>query len=63
LKPLGVTRRYVKVLKPVEVVRGNKSARFLPADHLRITYTIGFDHPLLRHQSTSLPHLTPDLRR
>jgi UDP-3-O-[3-hydroxymyristoyl] N-acetylglucosamine deacetylase len=24
-----------------------------PADHLRVTYAIGFDHPLLRHQAAS----------
>jgi UDP-3-O-[3-hydroxymyristoyl] N-acetylglucosamine deacetylase len=35
-------------------VRGTKSARLLPAEQLRISYTIGFDHPLLRHQSISL---------
>jgi UDP-3-O-[3-hydroxymyristoyl] N-acetylglucosamine deacetylase len=53
-KPLDVTRRYLKVLKPVEVVRGAKSARLTPADHLRVSYTIGFDHPLLRHQSVDV---------
>jgi UDP-3-O-[3-hydroxymyristoyl] N-acetylglucosamine deacetylase len=54
LKPLAVPRQYLKVLKPVEVVRGGKVARLSPADHLKISYTIGFDHHLLRHQSLSL---------
>jgi UDP-3-O-[3-hydroxymyristoyl] N-acetylglucosamine deacetylase len=54
LRPQRLARRYLKVLKPVEVVRGGKWARFTPADHLRITYSIGFDHPLLRQQSFSL---------
>jgi UDP-3-O-[3-hydroxymyristoyl] N-acetylglucosamine deacetylase len=54
LKPLAVPRLYVKVLEPVEVVRGAKSVRLLPADHFEVAYTIGFDHPLLRHQSFSL---------
>lgn len=49
----GGAREYLKVLHPVEVVRGGRSVRFSPADHLRITYTIGFDHPLLHHQQGS----------
>jgi UDP-3-O-[3-hydroxymyristoyl] N-acetylglucosamine deacetylase len=58
LRPLAVPRLYFKVLEPVEVVRGAKSVRLLPADHFEVAYTIGFDHPLLRHQSFSL-RLTP----
>jgi UDP-3-O-[3-hydroxymyristoyl] N-acetylglucosamine deacetylase len=54
LRPQAVARRYLKVLKPVEVVRGGKWARLVPADHLRITYSIGFDHPLLRQQALSI---------
>ena len=26
-----------------------------PSDHFRVSYTIGFDHPLLRHQAASVP--------
>jgi UDP-3-O-[3-hydroxymyristoyl] N-acetylglucosamine deacetylase len=44
-------RRYLKILKPVEVVRGAKLVRISPADQFSISYTIGFDHPLLRHQA------------
>jgi UDP-3-O-[3-hydroxymyristoyl] N-acetylglucosamine deacetylase len=58
LRPLAVPRLYVKVLEPVEVVRGAKSVRLLPADHFEVAYSIGFDHPLLRHQSFSL-RMTP----
>ncbi|HEU5319150.1 MAG TPA: UDP-3-O-acyl-N-acetylglucosamine deacetylase, partial [Methylomirabilota bacterium] len=60
LRPLAVSRRYLKVLKPVEVVRGGKWTRLSPADHFTVTYTIGFDHPLLRHQAFSVrvaPHI------
>jgi UDP-3-O-[3-hydroxymyristoyl] N-acetylglucosamine deacetylase len=53
VKPLKAARQYLKVLRPVEVVRGGKSARISPADHLQISYTIGFDHPLLRHQAAT----------
>jgi UDP-3-O-[3-hydroxymyristoyl] N-acetylglucosamine deacetylase len=54
LRPLKTSRRYLKMLRPVEVVRGGKWARLVPADHFRVSYTIGFDHPLLRHQSASM---------
>jgi UDP-3-O-[3-hydroxymyristoyl] N-acetylglucosamine deacetylase len=54
LKPLAAPRRYLKILKPVEVIRGNKRARLSPADHFEVSYTIGFDHPLLRHQAVSV---------
>jgi UDP-3-O-[3-hydroxymyristoyl] N-acetylglucosamine deacetylase len=53
LKPLAANRRYLKILKPVEVVRGNKSIRISPAECFRVSYVIGFDHPLLRHQAAS----------
>jgi len=53
LRPLPTPRRYLKVTRPVEVVRGGKSIRIVPADHFQVTYTIGFDHPLLRHQVVS----------
>ena len=35
-------------------MHGAKSARLVPSDHFEVRYTIGFDHPLLRHQSLSL---------
>jgi len=53
LKPLATPRHYLKILRPVEVVRGGKSIRISPADHFRVSYVIGFDHPLLRHQAAS----------
>ena len=58
-KPQRVAREYLKILRPVEVVRGGKWARLLPSDHFRVTYTIGFDHPLLRHQHASF-RLSPE---
>ncbi len=49
-RPQKEPRQYLKITRPVEVVRGNKSARLLPSEHFEIRYTIGFEHPLLRHQ-------------
>jgi len=59
LRPHRVPRQYLKVLKPVEVVRGGKRARLVPSEHFEVAYTIGFDHPLLRHQALSL-RITPE---
>ena len=53
LRPLRTARQYLKVLRPVEVVRGAKRAQISPSDHFRVSYTISFDHPLLRHQHAS----------
>jgi UDP-3-O-[3-hydroxymyristoyl] N-acetylglucosamine deacetylase len=53
LKPQRENRDYLKVLAPVEVVRGAKWARLKPCDHFQVTYEIGFDHPLLRHQKAT----------
>ena len=58
LKPWNVARQYLEVLEPVEVVRGGKVARLSPSPHFEISYSIGFDHPLLRHQSLRV-RLTP----
>ncbi len=54
LRPLATPRKYLKLLKPIEVVRGSKWVRMTPADHLRVSYAIGFDHPLLRRQAIQI---------
>ncbi len=54
VKSLGEPRRYLKVTRPVTVARGDKHISLYPADELRVSYTIGFDHPLLRHQACML---------
>jgi UDP-3-O-[3-hydroxymyristoyl] N-acetylglucosamine deacetylase len=58
LRPLAVPRQLLRITRPVEVVHGAKSARLVPCDHFEVSYAIGFDHPLLRHQSLSL-RVTP----
>jgi UDP-3-O-[3-hydroxymyristoyl] N-acetylglucosamine deacetylase len=58
LRPQPIARRYIKVRKTVEVVRGSKRVRLSPSDHLHVSYEIGFDHPLLRQQAISL-RVTP----
>jgi UDP-3-O-[3-hydroxymyristoyl] N-acetylglucosamine deacetylase len=54
LRTLNAPRRYLKVLRPVALSRGDKRIAFYPADHFKLTYSISFDHPLLRYQSRTL---------
>lgn len=54
IRKLGTPRRYLKVLRPVSLAKGDKHIAIYPSDDFRISYTISFDHPLLRHQSRSM---------
>src|SRR4029450_9103296 len=51
IKTLGANRKYLKILKPVQIAPGDKRISIYPSDHFKVSYTISFDHPLLRHQS------------
>ncbi len=59
VKTLQAPRRYLKVLRPMSLSRGDKRIALYPSDHFKITYSIAFDHPLLRHQSRTI-RLTED---
>ena len=54
VKPLQAPRRYLKALRPMSLSRGDKRIALYPSDHFKVTYSISFDHPLLRHQSRTL---------
>jgi len=54
VKKLSAPRRYLKVLRPISMAQGDKRISLYPADHLKVTYSISFDHPLLRHQSRTM---------
>ena len=54
VRQLSATRRYLKVLRPLSLSRGDKSIAIYPSDHFRVTYSIAFDHPLLQHQTMTL---------
>jgi UDP-3-O-[3-hydroxymyristoyl] N-acetylglucosamine deacetylase len=51
IKKLAANRKYLKILKPVQIAAGDKRIAIYPSDHFKVSYTISFDHPLLRHQS------------
>lgn len=47
-------RCYFIIKRPIALRQGDKSVAVLPADHYRISYTIDFNHPLIRRQDFSL---------
>src|SRR6187431_2392450 len=54
VKALGVPRKYIKIVRPIAMSRGDKRIALYPSDHFKVTYSISFDHPLLRHQSRTI---------
>ena len=54
VKTLTQPRKYLKVLRPMSLTRGDKRIALYPSDHFKVTYSIAYDHPLLRHQSRTI---------
>jgi UDP-3-O-[3-hydroxymyristoyl] N-acetylglucosamine deacetylase len=54
VKRLAAPRKYLKVLKAMVFSDGDKRIALYPSDHFKVTYSIAFDHPLLRHQSRTI---------
>jgi UDP-3-O-[3-hydroxymyristoyl] N-acetylglucosamine deacetylase len=54
VRRLATPRRYLKVVRPITLSRGDKRIALYPSDHFKVTYSISFDHPLLRHQARTL---------
>ncbi len=47
-------RKWMVIEKPVSVTDGEGEASFLPAPEFRITYTIEFNHPLVKKQTYTM---------
>src|SRR5262249_43388626 len=54
VKRLTALRKYLKIVRPIAISRGDKRIALYPSDHFKVTYSISYDHPLLRHQSRTL---------
>ena len=54
VKELNAPRRTIQILRPIQVQQGDKRIAIYPADRFKISYTISFDHPLLRHQQKTI---------
>jgi UDP-3-O-[3-hydroxymyristoyl] N-acetylglucosamine deacetylase len=54
VKRLTAPRTYLKIIRPIALSRGDKQIALYPSDRFKVTYSISYDHPLLRHQSRTL---------
>ncbi|MDE3155525.1 MAG: UDP-3-O-acyl-N-acetylglucosamine deacetylase [Acidobacteriota bacterium] len=54
VKRQAASRRYLKVIRPISLSRGDKRIALYPSDHFKVTYSISYDHPMLRHQSRTI---------
>ncbi len=54
VKRLAAPRKYLKIVRPIAISRGDKRIALYPSDHFKVTYSISYDHPLLRHQSRTV---------
>ena len=54
VKRLQTPRKYLKIVRPIMISRGDKRIALYPSEHFKVTYSISYDHPLLRHQSRTL---------
>ena len=54
VKRLPAPKKFLKVVRPISLSQGDKRIALYPSDHFKVTYSISFDHPLIRHQSRTM---------
>jgi UDP-3-O-[3-hydroxymyristoyl] N-acetylglucosamine deacetylase len=54
IKKQAKDRKFLKIVRPIALSRGDKRIAIYPSDHFKVTYSVSYDHPLLRHQSRTL---------
>jgi UDP-3-O-[3-hydroxymyristoyl] N-acetylglucosamine deacetylase len=54
VKRLQTSRKYLKITRAISMSRGDKRIALYPSEHFKVTYSVSYDHPLLRHQSRTL---------
>ena len=53
--PQARTRRVLRIVRPLVVEEGGKWIKLLPSQDLRVTYSVDYDHPLIRQQTLTVP--------
>lgn len=54
IRQLAAPRQFIRLTRPLSVAQDGRQVAAYPSDSLRVSYTINFNHPLLRHQEHSL---------
>jgi UDP-3-O-[3-hydroxymyristoyl] N-acetylglucosamine deacetylase len=54
LRDLPAPRKTIRVIRQLQLQDGDKRIAIYPSDRFKISYTISFDHPMLRHQQKTL---------
>jgi UDP-3-O-[3-hydroxymyristoyl] N-acetylglucosamine deacetylase len=54
VKVQNVARKAMQVLRPIQLQQGDKRIALYPSHGFKVSYTISFDHPLLRHQQKTM---------
>lgn len=54
----GRTRRSLRIVQPLSLEEGDKWIKILPCQDLRVTYSVDYNHPLVRQQTLTVP-ITP----
>ncbi|HET7213438.1 MAG TPA: UDP-3-O-acyl-N-acetylglucosamine deacetylase [Terriglobia bacterium] len=63
VKPQRAPRTLARIVKPVEIVDGQKRIAVYPAEDFRITYRISFSHPVIGEQERSFTMTLPGYER
>src|SRR4029453_13489185 len=45
IKRLASARKYLKIVRPIMISRGDKLIALYPSDHFKVTFSISYDHP------------------
>ena len=54
IKRQNAPRKFMKILRPITLSHRDKRMALYPSEHFKVTYSISYDHPLLRHQARTL---------
>jgi UDP-3-O-[3-hydroxymyristoyl] N-acetylglucosamine deacetylase len=54
IKTQNAPRRALQVTRPIQIQDGDKRIALSPSSGFKVSYTISFDHPMLRHQQKTM---------
>lgn len=55
-----VPRRYIQILNPIVVSENDRTAGLYPSNHFKISYSIEFEHPMIKTQRFDVDSLSSD---